>query len=121
LLYQENRFKDRFPERKIVFSSSAIDFLQNQAGFDLGKVFRDGVYYLSHADEDETRERFRLRNDRQSSKSDAVIRSGDTNTLEFIRYVRKTISDWVGAEKVRALSLAFSPIIQSLTFTSSAA
>ncbi|KAG0647744.1 ABA hypersensitive germination 2 [Hyphodiscus hymeniophilus] len=99
LLYLENRIKDRFPERKIVFSSSAADFLQNQAGFDIGKVFREGVYYLSYADEEETRERFRDRMERENSKNDAIIPPSDKSALEFTRYARKIISEWVNAEK----------------------
>ena len=104
LLYLENKVKDRFPERKIVFSSSATDFLQNQAGFDIGKVFREGVYYLSHADEEETRQRFRDRMERDlHPHQDAVLPTGDKDILDFQRYVRKTISEWVNAEKVTLL------------------
>ena len=99
LFFLDNRIKDRFPERKIVFSSSACDFLQGE-GFDFGKVFSHGVYYLSHAEEEETRARFRIRNERENAKSNIVIPPGDAKALEFYRNARKTISAWVNAEKV---------------------
>ena len=103
LLYHENRVKDRFSERKIVFSSSAADFLQNQAGFDIGKVFREGVYYLSYTDEEETREHLSVRMDREKSKAEAMVQPGDEDTKKFIRYVRKTLSEWATADKVSSL------------------
>lgn len=100
LFVPDKRAKDRFPERNIVFQSSAADFLKGQ-GFDFGKVFSSGVYYLSHAEEEETRRRFRQRIDQQASNARPVIQPGDTNALEFCRHARKTISDWVNAEKVQ--------------------
>lgn len=66
-------------------------------------MFSSGVYYLSHAEEEETRERFRQRTDQQASNAGPVIRQGDTKALEFYRDARKTISAWVNAEKVRML------------------
>jgi poly(A)-specific ribonuclease len=100
LFYLDNKIKDRFPERKIVFSSSAADFLQGE-GFSIGKVFSEGVFYLSHAEEEETRERFRQRSEREKKKSDVVIPPSDTRALEFYRNARKTIAAWVNSTKVQ--------------------
>jgi poly(A)-specific ribonuclease len=69
-------------------------------GFDIGKVFSNGVYYLSHAEEEETREQFRQRDERETSKPGVIIPPGDTNALNFYRSARKTISTWVNAAKV---------------------
>ena len=99
LFFRDNIMKDRFPERKIVFSSSACDFLQN-AGFNIGKVFTDGIYYLSHTEEVDTRENFKRRNDQQIKRPDVVIQPTDTVALEFYRKARKTISTWVNDPKV---------------------
>lgn len=102
LLDGETKIKDRFPTREIVLSSAAIAFLQGQQ-FEMGKVFSEGVYYLSIADEAETRERFRLDNERMKGRDDSKIKAGDHKALEFVRYVRKTISEWVDSKKVRSL------------------
>lgn len=91
--------KDRFPTREIVFSSSAIAFLQAES-FQVGKVFTEGVYYLSVADEAETRERFKLDENRNKGRDNNNIKAGDHKVLEFIRYARKIIFEWVNAEKV---------------------
>jgi hypothetical protein len=119
LFFLDNRIKDRFPERKIVFSSSAADFLQGE-GFDFGKVFSQGVFYLSHAEEEETRARFRIRNERENGKSDVVIPPGDAKALEFYRNARKTIAAWVNAEKVLPLlrGIWYEALADSIVFLS---
>lgn len=91
--------KDRFPTREIVFSSSAIAFLQAES-FKVGKVFTEGIYYLSIADEAEARERFKHDEERNKGREDANIKASDHKVLEFIRYARKIISEWVHADKV---------------------
>ncbi len=101
LLYMESTVKDRFPERKIVLSSSAVDFLQREGGFNIGKVFTEGVYYLSHADEEEARRRFQVRTEqREVGKYDDISSLGDQHAQEFICYARNIINVWVNAKKV---------------------
>ena len=96
--------KDRFPERKIVFSSSACDFLQSQ-GFNIGKVFTDGIYYLSHKEELVIRENFKRRSEQNVKRPDVIIQPTDTVALEFYRKARKTISTWMTDPKVSILFL----------------
>lgn len=86
-------------ERRIIFSSSASDFLQRE-GFDFGKVFRSGIPYMSLDEEVEARERFLQKTDRNSSIPDVVISPGDPEALNFYRNARSTISNWIKAPAV---------------------
>ncbi|KAH7348346.1 ribonuclease H-like domain-containing protein [Rhexocercosporidium sp. MPI-PUGE-AT-0058] len=80
-------------DRTFTFSTSACDFL-NKNGFDFGKVFREGVPYLSRDEEEERRAEHSQRANKNASIPDIVIGPEDLPTLEFSRLARKTIKDW---------------------------
>lgn len=91
-------------DRQFTFSTSACDFL-NKNSFDFGKVFREGVPYLSRDEEDERREEYAQRASKNAKIPDIVIAADDMSTIEFSRAARKTISDWVKEEKACHLLL----------------
>ncbi|KAH9210741.1 ribonuclease H-like domain-containing protein [Leptodontidium sp. 2 PMI_412] len=80
-------------DRTFTFSTSACDFL-NKNGFDFGKVFREGVPYLSRDEEEERRAEYSQRANKNASIPDIVVGPEDLSTLEFSRLARKTIKDW---------------------------
>ncbi|KAK0128249.1 hypothetical protein ONS95_000226 [Cadophora gregata] len=85
-------------ERTFTFSTSACDFL-NRNGFDFGKVFREGVPYLSRDEEDERRAEHSQRAQKNASIPDIVVGPEDLSTIEFSRLARKTITDWLNDPK----------------------
>jgi CAF1 family ribonuclease len=90
-------------ERIFSFSSSACGFLQKN-GFDFGKVFDDGVPYLSRKEEMECREAHDAWADK-SAKNDAPSAAPeDPATIEFVRRARLTIENWLEDENVRNLA-----------------
>lgn len=91
-------------ERVFKFSSSACDFLAKNA-FDFGKIFKEGVPYLSREEEHDIRDEFDKRSDKNAKIPDLIIPLDDTATLEFYRHARKDIAAWVANEKVGRLSL----------------
>jgi poly(A)-specific ribonuclease len=86
-------------ERAFAFSSSACDFLKKN-GFDFGKVFANGITYLSQEEEHDLREEFNKRADKNAKIPDVVIPADETATLEFYRSSRKTIAAWTKNPKV---------------------
>jgi poly(A)-specific ribonuclease len=86
-------------DRNFTFSSSACDFL-NKNGFKFDKIFTSGVPYLSRVEEDEVREEYSQRADKQAKIPDITISPNETATLEFYRDARKTISTWAKNPKV---------------------
>jgi poly(A)-specific ribonuclease len=86
-------------ERVFSFSSSACDFLSKNK-FEFGKVFSQGVPYLSRQEEDECRDEFNQRADKNSKIPDIIIAADDSGTLEFYRDARRTISSWAKLVKV---------------------
>ncbi|CZT07489.1 hypothetical protein WAI453_013645 [Rhynchosporium graminicola] len=80
-------------DRNFTFSTSACDFLKKN-GFDFGKVFREGVPYLSRDEEDERREENSQRAKKNASIPDILVRPEDLSTIQFNRDARKTIKDW---------------------------
>jgi poly(A)-specific ribonuclease len=86
-------------DRVFSFSSSACDFLAKN-NFEFGRVFSDGVPYMSRDEEYECREEFNQRADKNSKLEMITIASGDSATLEFYRGVRRIISTWKKAPKV---------------------
>ncbi|KAH7419618.1 ribonuclease H-like domain-containing protein [Cadophora sp. MPI-SDFR-AT-0126] len=85
-------------DRTFTFSTSACDFLTKN-GFDFGKVFREGVPYLSRDEEDERRAEYLQRPKKNASIPDIVVGPEDLSTIEFSRLARKTIKDWVNDPK----------------------
>ncbi|KAI1007377.1 hypothetical protein K3495_g842 [Podosphaera aphanis] len=81
-------------QRTICFSSSACDFLLKNK-FDFGKVFEQGVPYLSREEEAELRRENSERVARLSSIPDIEMKSDDTNALEFYQDAQKTIAEWI--------------------------
>ncbi|KAH8653092.1 ribonuclease H-like domain-containing protein [Tricladium varicosporioides] len=86
--------KDVKLERTFSFSSSACDFLQRNH-FDFGRMFRHGVPYLSRKEEDELREEYMGRANRNSKIPDVVVSTSDPNALAFQRNSRDTIKAWL--------------------------
>ena len=74
-------------------------------GFDFGKVFKEGVPYLSRDEEDERRAEHSQRAKKNASIPDIVVGPEDLSTIEFSRLARKTIKDWVNDPKVCNLAL----------------
>lgn len=89
-------------ERTFSFSSSACDFLTKNH-FDFGKVFKEGVPYLSREEEEVLREQEKSRLDKQSKIPDVVIPANEPTTLEFYRAARQKLSAWVKDKKVHIL------------------
>jgi poly(A)-specific ribonuclease len=85
--------------RDFTFSSSASEFLSRN-GFDFGKVFRDGVPYLSRDEEIEMLEEYKHREDRKANMPDVVIATDDHRTLSFLRSARRTVAAWINNPKV---------------------
>jgi poly(A)-specific ribonuclease len=92
-------------ERVFSFSSSACDFLSKN-GFEFGKVFSQGVPYLSREEEDESRAEYNQRADKNSKIPDIIIAVDDSATLEFYRGARRMISTWFKSVKVCYLSIS---------------
>jgi hypothetical protein len=86
-------------ERVVAFSSSACDFLRKY-GFDFGRVFSHGVPYLSRSEEDACREEYNQRADRMAKIEEIPLSLKDTETMEFYRGARATITDWLKNPKV---------------------
>jgi poly(A)-specific ribonuclease len=86
-------------ERTFQFSSSACDFLAKNS-FDFGKVFREGIPYLSRKEEDVMREEFNSRINKQASIPDVIIPTNEPTTLDFYDTSRQTISEWTKDPKV---------------------
>ncbi len=86
-------------DRTFTFSTSACDFLSKN-GFDFGKVFKDGIPYLSRDEEVERREEYAERANKNKKIPNIVIAPEDSATLEFTRLARKTISTWAKDPKV---------------------
>ncbi|PBP26994.1 CAF1 family ribonuclease [Diplocarpon rosae] len=80
-------------DRTFTFSTSACDFLKKNS-FDFGKVFKEGVPYLSRDEEEERREEYAQRASKNAKIPDIVIAPDDVSTLEFSRSTRKTIAAW---------------------------
>ncbi|KAK6582251.1 hypothetical protein PZA11_004659 [Diplocarpon coronariae] len=80
-------------DRTFTFSTSACDFLSKNS-FDFGKVFKEGVPYLSRDEEDERREEYAQRAMKNARIPDIIISPEDVSTLEFSRSTRKTIAAW---------------------------
>ncbi|RKF83476.1 Poly-specific ribonuclease PARN [Golovinomyces cichoracearum] len=81
-------------QRTFSFSSSACDFLQKNS-FDIGKVFRTGVPYLSREEESRLRKEDDQRAENKSKIPDLIIKNDDTNALKFCQDVRSSITDWL--------------------------
>jgi poly(A)-specific ribonuclease len=92
-------------ERQFTFSSSASDFLK-KSGFDFSKVFTDGVPYLSRHEEYERQEEYSARADKKSKIPDMPINPDDVQTVEFMRYARKTVKEWVKESKLRVCAIS---------------
>jgi hypothetical protein len=86
-------------DRIFSFSSSACDFLTKN-NFSFGKVFSDGVPYMSRDEEYECREEFNQRADKKAKMENITIASNDSATLDFYRGVRRTITMWHKTRKV---------------------
>ncbi|EKD18361.1 uncharacterized protein L3040_006764 [Drepanopeziza brunnea f. sp. 'multigermtubi'] len=85
-------------DRQFTFSASACDFL-NRNRFDFGKIFSEGVPYLSRDEEEERREEYAQRASKNAAIPDIVIGLEDVATLEFSRTTRKAIAAWAKDEK----------------------
>jgi len=92
-------------ERVFSFSSSACDFLSKN-GFEFGKVFSQGIPYLSREEEDESRAEYRQRADKNAKIPDIIIATNDSATLEFYRGARRNISTWFKSIKARYLPIS---------------
>ena len=92
-------------ERQFTFSSSASDFLK-KSGFDFSKVFTDGVPYLSRHEQYERQEEYSARADKKSKIPDIPINPDDVQTVEFMRYARKTVKEWVKESKLRVCAIS---------------
>lgn len=88
--------------RDFTFSSSAAEFLAKN-GFDFGKVFRDGVPYLSRDEEIEMLEEYKQREEKKANMPDVIIATDDYKNLNFLRSSRKTVAAWVNDPKVRSV------------------
>ncbi|KAH8769735.1 ribonuclease H-like domain-containing protein [Hyaloscypha finlandica] len=88
-------------DRIFSFSSSACDFLTKN-NFSFGKVFSDGVPYMSRDEEYECREEFNQRADKKAKMENITIASNDSATLDFYRGVRRTITMWHKTRKPKA-------------------
>jgi hypothetical protein len=86
-------------DRVFSFSSSACDFLTKN-NFSFGKVFSDGVPYMSRDEEYECREEFNQRADKKAKMENITIASDDSATLDFYRGIRRTITMWHKTRKV---------------------
>lgn len=86
-------------ERNFEFSASACGFLYKNK-FDFGKVFSQGVPYLSRYEEAGIRKREEQRANQTATIPDVVLNPGSPE-LEFYRAARTKISTWVHDPKVR--------------------
>lgn len=87
-------------ERNFTFSSSACDFLRKN-NFDFGRIFTDGVPYLSRREKRDVELDYSLRESRNANIPDISVSANDTTNLEFVRNARKTIAYWISHPKVR--------------------
>lgn len=87
-------------DRNFSFSSSACDFLKANH-FDFGRVFTDGVPYLSRAEEAERCKEFTQRMEKRIRNPDIMVTPEDVPTLEFYHQARRTIAEWMKQLKTK--------------------
>ncbi|CZR66890.1 related to poly(A)-specific ribonuclease [Phialocephala subalpina] len=80
--------------RNFTFAASASGFLLKN-GFDFGKVFKEGVTYLSRDEEINLLEDYKERANHNAKIPDMIVAPDAHDTLEFLRLARKTVSGWV--------------------------
>ncbi|KAF8849230.1 CAF1-domain-containing protein [Acephala macrosclerotiorum] len=84
--------------RNFTFAASASGFLLKN-GFDFGKVFKEGVPYLSRDEEIELLEEFKERANHNAKIPDMIVAPDAHETLEFLRLARKTVNTWLKDSK----------------------
>jgi len=86
-------------ERNFTFSTSACDFLTKNH-FDFGRMFREGIPYLSQREQRDVEEDYDQRENRVASIPDITIPPSDTTNLTFVRQARQDITAWSTNPKV---------------------
>jgi hypothetical protein len=87
-------------ERNFTFSTSACDFLRKNH-FDFGRMFMDGIPYLSQKEQREIEEEQHQRENRAANIPEISVPPSDTANLEFVRKARQDIKAWFTNPKVR--------------------
>lgn len=90
-------------DRLISFSSETCEFLREH-NLDLGKVFSDGVHYLSVEEERNLTQAWEDKSNERETISDIIIKSNDAPALEFYRDAKKRIKDWIEDESVSIIT-----------------
>ncbi|TVY41998.1 Poly(A)-specific ribonuclease [Lachnellula subtilissima] len=80
-------------ERNFTFSTSACDFLTKNH-FDFGRMFREGIPYLSQREQRDVEEEYDQRENRAANIPDITIPPSDTANLKFVRQARQDITAW---------------------------
>lgn len=77
--------------------STAMEFLlQNQ--FSLNSLYKDGVQYLSRAEEDLAMSKAAARFNRTKSRTALEIKETELDSIEFVGAVRKLVKDWLAGK-----------------------
>jgi poly(A)-specific ribonuclease len=85
-------------ERNFTFSSSACDFLRKN-NFDFGRIFEQGVPYLSQKEQRELEAEHRERADRAANIPEITVPANDAANLQFVRNAREEIAQWLANPK----------------------
>ena len=86
-------------DRTFAFSSDACDFLKTHH-FDFGKMFSDGIHYLSAQEQVEAVHEWEDRANAREQIADIVISANDAPAQKFYRNCRNKIQTWVTDESV---------------------
>ncbi|KAE8454123.1 hypothetical protein EG329_005047 [Mollisiaceae sp. DMI_Dod_QoI] len=87
--------------RDFTFSSSASGFLAKN-GFDFGKVFKEGVPYLSRNEEIGRVKEYKQRADWTNQIPDIIVTAEDHNTMDFLQSARLTVTAWLTDPKPKS-------------------
>lgn len=93
-----DRLGKRF-DRIYSMSSKACSFLSTQ-GMDFGKIFRDGIRYLSKHEEDAILQDRRDEKSEMDNKPDLEFGPHDVDALRFYRWVEEEVRNWINQKAV---------------------
>lgn len=82
-------------ERIFSFQSGAVEFLL-KVGFDMSRLFHEGVPYLSRKEAKESRDKHAKRMDK-TTIADIQVKPTETESLTFLERVRGEIKTWLAA------------------------
>jgi poly(A)-specific ribonuclease len=88
----------------VSFSSETCEFLRGH-NLDLGKIFSEGIHYLSVQEERDLTKAWEDDQTTRENKPEIIIPPNDAAAHKFYRDAKKRIREWVEDESVSLLGL----------------